>query len=66
MRHREASLSNVVCRLCFSWNRCKHRKPWPVSRSTHAGASAGGGDGVPFAEPKKKFAGQQGLHICPS
>ena len=33
-----------------------------MRRSTHAGASAGGGDGVPFAEPKKTFAGQQGLH----
>ncbi len=33
-----------------------------MRRSTHAGASAGGGDGVPFVEPKKTFAGQQGLH----
>jgi len=34
-----------------------------VRRSTHAGASVGGGDGVPFAEPRKMFAGQQGLHL---
>ena len=34
-----------------------------MSRSTHAGASAGGGDGVPFAELRKKFAGQHGLHL---
>ena len=37
-----------------------------MRRSTHAGASAGGGDGVPFAEPKKTFAGQQGLHSSDS
>ena len=52
----------LLCKPCFSWKRCKHRKPCPVIRSTHAGASAGGGDGVPFTEPKKTFAGQQGLH----
>ena len=52
----------MLFKPCFSWKRCKHRKPCPVRRSTHAGASAGGGDGVPFAEPKKTFAGQQGLH----
>ena len=32
-----------------------------MRRSTHAGASVGGGDGVPIAEPRKRFAGQQGL-----
>ena len=32
-----------------------------MRRSTHAGASVGGGDGLPFAETKKTFAGQQGL-----
>ena len=52
----------MLFKPCFSWKRCKHRKPCPVSRSTHAGAFVGGGDGVPFAEPKKTFAGQQGLH----
>ena len=52
----------MLCKPCFSWKRCKHRKPCPVRRSTHAGASAGGGDGVPFTEPKKTFAGQQSLH----
>ena len=52
----------MLFKPCFSWKRCKHRKPCPVRRSTHAGASGGGGDGVSFAKRKKKFAGQQGLH----
>ena len=51
----------MLCKLCFWWKRCKLRKLCPVRRSTHAGASGGGGDGVPFAERKKRFAGQQGL-----